>query len=157
MSEYPHKRITLQVGERRFTTYRRTLINKSPYFAARIGLEAWQDKSSEVDVDADGSYFIDADPFIFKHILYYLRSGDYPIFYDPISRCFDYAKYMALLSQARQFEISNLKEWIEKKEYLTSIPEADRILVFEMPGRPADGGLDFSWMSAMEGTDMDTY
>lgn len=155
MSGYPHSRITLQVGERRFTTYRRTLINKSPYFAARIGLETWQDKCSEVDIDEDGSYFIDADPFIFKYILNYLRSGDYPIFYDPISRCFDYAKYISLLSQARQFEISDLKEWIEKKAYLTSIPEADRRMVFEAPVKPADSGIDFSWMGAMEG--LDTY
>ncbi|KAI1206209.1 BTB/POZ protein [Annulohypoxylon truncatum] len=126
MPTFPHSRITLQVGERRFTTYRRTLIDKSAYFAARIGLEKWKDDRDEVDVNADGSYFIDADPVVFEHILNYLRSGDYPIFFNVDTGKFDYVKYMSLLSQARYFEIHDLSEWIEQRGYLRAVPLRER-------------------------------
>ncbi|KAI1460978.1 BTB/POZ protein [Annulohypoxylon moriforme] len=122
MSGYPYSRITLQVGERKFTTYRRTLINKSAYFAARIGLHSWDDKYDKVDIVEDGSYFIDADPNTFEHILNYLRSGDYPILFNTNTSHWDYPKYMALLSQARLFEIRDLRDWIERKEYRNIVP-----------------------------------
>ncbi|KAI4859087.1 BTB/POZ protein [Hypoxylon rubiginosum] len=104
-------RVTLQVGERRFTTLRDTLRSESSYFAARLS-SRWN------DTDEDGSYFIDADPAMFEHVLRYLRSGNFPVFFNASTQTFDHAKYISLLSEARYFGIPRLEEWIEKDRYL---------------------------------------
>ncbi|XXH01488.1 hypothetical protein Hte_007848 [Hypoxylon texense] len=107
-------RVTLQVGERRFTTLRDTLTSESVYFAARLS-GRWN------DTDEDGSYFIDADPELFEHILRYLRSGNFPVFFDAGTQTFDHAKYLSLLGEARYFGIPKLEEWIEKERYLNVV------------------------------------
>ncbi|KAI1095504.1 BTB/POZ protein [Rostrohypoxylon terebratum] len=104
-------RVTLQVGERRFTAFRDTLISESAYFRARLS-GRWN------DADEDGAYFIDADPDIFEHILRYLRSNNFPVFFDASTLTFDHAKYISLLGGARYFGISKLEEWIEHEQYL---------------------------------------
>ncbi|KAI2628637.1 BTB/POZ protein [Hypoxylon sp. NC1633] len=104
-------RVTLQVGERRFTTLHDTLTSESTYFGARLS-GRWN------DVDQDGVYFIDADPEIFEHILRYLRSGNFPVFFDASTQTFDHAKYLSLLCEARYFGIPKLEEWVEKERYL---------------------------------------
>ncbi|RYO85031.1 hypothetical protein DL766_005672 [Monosporascus sp. MC13-8B] len=75
-------RVTLRVGERRFTTFRDALISESSYFKAR--LTRWN------DAEEDGSYFIDADPGVFEHILAFLRGGSFPFFFNAGSQTFDY-------------------------------------------------------------------
>ncbi|KAI1085110.1 BTB/POZ protein [Whalleya microplaca] len=107
-------RVTLQVGEGRFHTLRDTLVGESTYFAARLS-GRWN------DADKDGSYFVDADPDRFKHILNYLRTGNFPLFFDTATRTFDNAKYFALLGEAQYFGIQKLEEWIRKKEYLAAV------------------------------------
>ncbi|OTA80945.1 hypothetical protein M434DRAFT_401514 [Hypoxylon sp. CO27-5] len=106
-----NKKITLQVGERRFITFRDTLVGESDYFAARLS-GRWS------DADADGSYFIDADPTLFEHVLRYLRSGNFPVFFDSVSQTFDHAKYISLLGEARYFGIRKLEDWIANERYL---------------------------------------
>src|ERR1700761_4872594 len=66
--------ITLQVGEHRFTTFASTLTTESPYFTSLLSAQ-WN------RVQADGSYFVDADGALFPYILRYLRSGTLPVFY----------------------------------------------------------------------------
>jgi len=56
------RQITLQVGERQFFTTREALIAESSFFASLLS-GRW-DNAQE-----DGSYFIDADPNIFEHVL----------------------------------------------------------------------------------------
>ena len=102
--------ITLQVGERRFTTRKETLKGGSGFFSALLS-GRWD------NVQPDGSYFIDADGDLFKHILEYLRRGVPPIFYDR-SKGHDHALYLRLLAEARYFQIDSLREWLEKKQYL---------------------------------------
>ncbi|KAL3465583.1 hypothetical protein BJX64DRAFT_285515 [Aspergillus heterothallicus] len=68
--------VELQVGDRRFTALRSTLVLENTYFASLLS-GRWKTSARE-----DGSYFIDADPDLFVHILRYLRRGLYPIFYD---------------------------------------------------------------------------
>ncbi|RYP69330.1 hypothetical protein DL769_005292 [Monosporascus sp. CRB-8-3] len=106
-------RVTLQVGERRFTTFRDTLISESSYFKAR--LTRWN------DAEEDGSYFIDADPRVFEHLLAFLRGGSFPLFFDAGSQSFDYPKYLAVADQAKYFGIPELEEWITKQRYLDAI------------------------------------
>ncbi|KAI1652363.1 BTB/POZ protein [Daldinia loculata] len=139
-------RITLRVGERRFTTLRETLI-QSEYFAARLS-GRWN------DADEDGSYFIDADPVLFEHILSYLRSGNFPVFFDSNTLTFDHAKYLSLLGEARYFGIRKLIEWIEKKKYLDVVEITRSVIVDDdvnsasmhshMSGVPGDSKVDLS-------------
>ncbi|KAF2136044.1 uncharacterized protein K452DRAFT_345156 [Aplosporella prunicola CBS 121167] len=68
----------------------------------------------------DGSYFIDADPNLFEHILRYLRRGIAPVFYDS-EKGHDYALYSALLEEARYFQIDRLEDWLESKRYLSAV------------------------------------
>ncbi|KAI1101809.1 BTB/POZ protein [Jackrogersella minutella] len=103
-------RVTLQVGERRFTTLRDTLASESDYFAARLS-DRWNDS------DEDGSYFVDSDPAMFEQILRFLRSGNFPLFFDSATFTFDHAKYLSLLGEARYFGIRELVQWIEQRKY----------------------------------------
>ena len=70
--------------------------------------------------DGQKEYFIDVDPELFEHILRFLRTGTYPLFYNRDTG-FDIARYMALLSQAKLLQIDTLSSWIEKKTYLKAV------------------------------------
>lgn len=63
----------------------------------------------------DGSYFIDADPDLFAHILRFLRQGTFPLFLK--GKSFDYSLYSALLDCARFFQVINLEGWLENEKY----------------------------------------
>ncbi|KAI9819402.1 MAG: hypothetical protein M1826_001151 [Phylliscum demangeonii] len=102
--------IVLQVGERRFVTTRGTLTGGSGYFEGLLS-GCWGDEQP------DGSYFIDADPVLFDHILRYLRRGVLPVFYDR-SKGFDHALYTLLLEEAKYFQIPRLEKWIADKMYI---------------------------------------
>ncbi|TGO62778.1 hypothetical protein BCON_0017g00190 [Botryotinia convoluta] len=106
--------ITLQVGERRFVTTKNTMTGESPFFAALLS-GRWDSNEQ-----ADGSYFIDADPDLFEHILRYLRRSVLPIFYD-IKKGHDHALYLALLGEARYFQITRLENWLKNKRYLYAV------------------------------------
>ncbi|TGO28753.1 hypothetical protein BPAE_0023g00180 [Botrytis paeoniae] len=106
--------ITLQVGERRFVTTKNTMTGESPFFAALLS-GRWDSNEQ-----ADGSYFIDADPDLFEHILRYLRRAVLPIFYD-IKKGHDHALYLALLGEARYFQITRLENWLKNKRYLYAV------------------------------------
>ncbi len=121
-STSPH--VTLQIGERRFTTLRDTLVGESNYFAARLS-GRWN------DAEADGSYFIDSNPALFEHVLGYLRNGTFPLFFDSVTQTFHYAKYLSLLTEARYFGIHKLEEWIEEKRYLEAVKIQQSIEVIE--------------------------
>ncbi|KAI0384476.1 BTB/POZ protein [Hypomontagnella monticulosa] len=118
-------KITLQVGERQFITLRSTLVAESTYFAARLS-GRWNDTGE------DGSYFIDADPEIFEHILRYLRNGSFPLLFDHDKQILEHAKYLALLADARYFGIRRLEEWIQKMRYLDIVHIQKSILVREI-------------------------
>lgn len=107
-------RVTLQVGERRFTATHNTLVGESEYFRARLS-GSWN------DADEDGSYFVDADPTLFEHVLRYLRSGNPPLFFNVATQSHDYAMYLALLGEAKYFGISKLEDWIQNERYLAAV------------------------------------
>jgi len=105
--------ITLQVGDRRFTTRSHTLTKESRFFTSLLSGK-WGDKHS------DGSYFIDSDPAVFEHVLRYLRSGVLPLYYQKDAG-HDYGLYIAVLEQADFFGIERLQEWIKEKQYLEAV------------------------------------
>ncbi|CAJ2512643.1 Uu.00g007620.m01.CDS01 [Anthostomella pinea] len=142
-------RIKLQVGERQFITSRDTLKGESTYFAALLS-GRWP------ATDADGSYFIDSDPALFEHVLRYLRTGNFPLFFDSATHTFDYGKYVALLGEAKYFGIAQLEKWIENKRYLDAVEieytthQAESTDLFQQPysGRrtvKADEKLEFTY------------
>ena len=77
-------------------------------------------KGNFSDKLSDGSYFIDADPEIFKHILRYLRTRAFPLFYSRADG-FDYGLYAALLAQAKFFGIPRLADWIRNRKYQEAV------------------------------------
>lgn len=106
------KKVILQVGERRFMTTEETLTDESPFFSSML--------QHPHDAEADGSYFIDADPDVFEHVLRYLRHWVLPIFYDN-AKGHDHALYHLLLQQAACFQIERLTRWLACRKYLDAV------------------------------------
>lgn len=100
--------IHLQVGEKVFSTTRHTLCKESAYFRALL-----RDQEQQL---TGGTYFVDADPELFSHILRYLRHGIYPVSF---SRCngHDYATYLGVERLATEFGIQKLMKWFIDKQY----------------------------------------
>ncbi|KAI0426436.1 hypothetical protein F5Y09DRAFT_62410 [Xylaria sp. FL1042] len=142
-------KISLQVGERQFITTKDTLVGESAYFQALLS-GRWANPF-------DHEHFIDSDPELFTEILRYLRSGNFPLYFDPASGTYDYAKYAALLGEAQYFGISKLEAWIQKQCYLDavtihySIEQVRDTESVPLGGHyvtlPADQRLDFSYLS----------
>ncbi|KAH6847155.1 BTB/POZ protein [Chaetomium sp. MPI-CAGE-AT-0009] len=105
--------IRLQVGERRFTTSKATLTEGSGFFAVLLS-GRWDNALP------DGSYFIDADPALFEHILAYLRRGVFPLFFDE-AKGHNHHMYAALLAEARYFQIPQLEAWLAEKRYMKAV------------------------------------
>lgn len=105
------EKIVLEVGERRFVTTRSTLTLGSTYFSTFLS-EPWANPGK--------NHSIDADPDLFSHILRYLRRGLLPIFYDAM-KGHDHALYLALLEEARYFQIPRLETWLSSKSYLDAV------------------------------------
>ncbi|PWY86596.1 hypothetical protein BO94DRAFT_597322 [Aspergillus sclerotioniger CBS 115572] len=106
----PEGQIVLEVGGQTFKTLRETLVHQSTFFASLLS-GRWNSKSP------DGSYYVDADPNLFEHVLRYLRRGVFPIFYDYDKCRHDYHMYLALLGEARYFGIHSLGDWLKNEGY----------------------------------------
>ncbi|KAF2137408.1 uncharacterized protein K452DRAFT_291649 [Aplosporella prunicola CBS 121167] len=105
--------VTLMVGGRKFVTARTTLTAESDYFR-RLLSGRWENEQP------DGSWFIDADPDLFEHILHYLRYHIAPVFYDN-EKGHDLGRYMALLVQTNYFQIDALEIWLKSKQYFNAV------------------------------------
>ena len=128
----PSPRVELQVGERRFTTLASTLTTNSTFFASLLA--RWQESQS-----GDGSYFVDADPELFTHILRYLRREILPVVWGKGSG-FDRSFYRALQEEAAFLGIERLRKWIEEEGYLKAVTV--RYAVQEIKGDGVDEGYD---------------
>lgn len=127
--------VVLQVGERRFTTTKSTLMDGSTYFASFFS-GRWTEKKSD-----EGSFFIDADGDSFEHILRYLRCRNMPLFWTQ-SEGFDHQKYTNLEATADFFGVLKLKDWIAKKKYESALTiETTTALFTSKDGRNHDINL----------------
>ena len=106
----PKSTVRLNVGGQSFVTLAQTLTEESPWFRSFLS-GRWAEAQL-----GDGSYFIDANPEIFEHVLSYLRRGIFPLFWDK-AKSFDYGKYAELLQEAHYFGIQPLQQWIEAKDF----------------------------------------
>jgi hypothetical protein len=131
---------TIQVSGRRFLTDPATWVGESAFFKALFSGQ-WDGPQD------DGSYFIDADPDLFEHILRYLRRGVLPVFYDR-TKGHDYMLYGALLEEARFFGIDRLEKWLDEQKYLEvvkvaySVTETDNLNKLVMT---VDGSVEITY------------
>ncbi|KAL5341347.1 hypothetical protein BJX70DRAFT_359435 [Aspergillus crustosus] len=117
--------IQLQVGERHFTTLRSTLVAESTFFESLLS-GRWNNARDDM------SYFVDADPGLFEHVLRYLRHKESPVFYDR-QKGHDYSLYHALLGEAKYFGIGPLIDYLEKQAYLDMVTVHQTLERFELP------------------------
>jgi BTB/POZ domain-containing protein KCTD9 len=101
--------VALQVGEQGFTTISTTLTSEGQYFKDLMA-------GKKGPAQADGSWFIDANPEVFEHLLEYMRTKVYPLFWDEV-KGFDRSLYSRLAYAARSFDIESLRLWIDNREY----------------------------------------
>lgn len=89
--------ITLDVGGRLFKVSTDILIAESGLFQHQLSYRfTWTPQ-------ADGSYFLDADPEIFEHLLRFMRRpSKFPLFWSN-DRGFDYDLYQRLQTEAEYF------------------------------------------------------
>ena len=103
--------ITLDVGGRQFKTYRETLKISSCLYAM-LGEAHGADHCQ-----SNGSYFIDADPNVFEHLLSFMRRPTtFPLFWD-YATGFDFALYQKLQDDAERFNVESLYQWIKNQEF----------------------------------------
>ncbi|KAH7395266.1 hypothetical protein DE146DRAFT_765053 [Phaeosphaeria sp. MPI-PUGE-AT-0046c] len=112
----PYPRIiTLDVGGRKYKTSIATLLAESGLFRVQLS-----DRFTWAP-EADGSYFLDADPDLFEHLLRFMRRPNvFPLFYSKAAG-FDYNLYSQLEEEAEYFQMDELHAWIKKKKYLEAI------------------------------------
>jgi hypothetical protein len=105
--------IFLDVSGRKFRTTKATL-QSCDYFQAL--LTRWGD-----NVQPDGSYYVDADPDIFEHVLNFIRRPQtFPLFWDRETG-FDHMLYLKLQAEADFFCLHDLRDWIRAKKYLNAV------------------------------------
>jgi hypothetical protein len=92
-------RVSLNVGGKRYDTTEATLLSVSNSF-----FSAMFSGNFALSPDADGSYFIDRDGYLFRQVLNYLREPDK--FVVPESR----TDRRRLLNEAHYFQLSHLAE-----------------------------------------------
>lgn len=104
-------KVILSLDGNTFVTTKRTLVEESAYFAARLS-NRWPCVDREITLDMD--------PAVFVHVLRYLRHGVFPIFYDHVLG-FDHGLYCLVLAQADYLLIERLSSWIREKRYLLAV------------------------------------
>ena len=107
--------ITLNVGGYKFQTTVDTLRDQSGYLRSLLSdKDSWQPED-------DGSYFLDADPDLFEHLLRFMRRPNvFPVLYTA-NDGFNYDMYIRLQNEAEYFEINTLRDWIKNKRYLDAV------------------------------------
>ena len=107
--------IVLDIGGRKFKTETATLRAESGLFRHQLS------DQYQWDPQPDGSYFMDADPDIFEHLLRFMRRPSvFPLFYDAV-RGFDYGLYTRLQAEADYFQVDMLRDWIREKQYRLAV------------------------------------
>jgi hypothetical protein len=112
-STYPDT-MNLNIGGRHFMVSRTTLMESGLFQHQLSDHFTWSPQ-------ADGSYFMDADPVLFEHLLAFMRRPEiFPVFYTSNSG-FDYHLYSRLQVEAEYFQIDALYDWIKEKKYLKAV------------------------------------
>jgi hypothetical protein len=131
----PPSLVTLNVSGRIYKT-RPSTLSTSPYFTALLA--RWD---SGADLQDDGSYFIDADPDTFEHILAFMRRpSKFPLYWTH-EHGFDYVLYNKVEAEADFFLLHGLRDWISKKRYEEAVKTIVEVRVWdERSQRVLNGG-----------------
>ncbi|KAL1799002.1 hypothetical protein ACET3X_003039 [Alternaria dauci] len=114
------KHIILDVSGRKFRTSK-SVLSVSPYFESL--LTRWEDCA---DLQADGSYYIDADAATFEHILNFMRRPSrFPLYWTKEDG-FDLALYCRVEAEADYFLLKGLRDWINQAQYLQAVTTTSR-------------------------------
>jgi hypothetical protein len=107
--------ITLDVSGRHFKVSSDILIAESGFFKRQLSAQYnWTPQR-------DGTYFIDADPALFEHLLNFMRRPSvFPVFWSQ-DKGFDYNLYQRLQAEAEYFQMSSLDKWIKEEKYLQAV------------------------------------
>jgi hypothetical protein len=126
--------IILDVSGRKFRTTT-SVLSVSPYFESLFA--RWKDC---VDLQEDRSYYVDADPDIFEHLLNFMRRPSrFPLYWTKQDG-FDYVLYSKLEAEADYYMLEALREWIKVKRYLGALRVLQRKETDNNCGYPSDGG-----------------
>ena len=133
--------ITLDVGGRLFKASTDILIAESGLFQRQLSDRfTWTPQ-------ADGSYFLDANPELFEHLLQFMRRpSKFPLFWSK-DRGFDYDLYHRLQTEAEYFQMDALYQWIKDKKYknaITTWVHSPKVVQIEAYVPPAFMNGDFS-------------
>lgn len=111
---YP-KILTLDVGGRKFKVSADILIAESGLFQHQLSDRFnWKP-------EPDGSYFLDADPELFNHLIGFMRRpSTFPLFWSK-DQGFNYDLYQRLQAEAEYFQVHVLHDWIEQQRYLDAV------------------------------------
>jgi hypothetical protein len=121
----PPSIVTLNVSGHIYKT-RPSTLSTSPYFTALLA--RWD---SGADLQDDGSYFIDADPDTFEHILAFMRRpSKFPLYWTH-EHGFDYVLYNKVEAEADFFLLHGLRDWISKKRYEEAVKTIVEVRVLE--------------------------
>ena len=110
----------LNVGGAVFTTFRETLTSGSTYFRS-----LWSGEFAP-PVLFDGCVFIDRNGKLFQHVLEYLRTGQFPIFFE-LGKGFDHIRYRNLMLEAQFYGVDSLASYIQCEGYLSSVTVSSKI------------------------------
>lgn len=113
-------KVTLDVGGRKFVTLASTLEESS--FLRSMVSGRW-----DHDRQPDGSYFIDASPDLFEHVLEYLRRGCMPLFWDQ-DKGHDLTLYKALRQEADYYDIPRLERWLAEQKFLEAVTMSKKVI-----------------------------
>lgn len=114
--------VQLRVGEEVFHTTKGTLA-ESRLLAAMFSIPQ----------ATEGEYFVDADPKMFEHILRYLRTRTYPLFYDNV-KGHDHCLYALLAREAEFYQIDKLAAWLSARKYLQVVTKRMKHYAHEFIG-----------------------
>ncbi|KAF6841474.1 hypothetical protein CPLU01_00605 [Colletotrichum plurivorum] len=107
-------RVVLEVGGRRYTSSI-DVLSRSPYFQHMFAIPF-------LEWYRDGVLHIDNDPDLFAHILRYLRTGSYPLFWNARTG-FDYPLYAMVMQQAQYYLLPQLEAWIADGKYVDVVEQ----------------------------------
>ncbi|KAF1919957.1 hypothetical protein BDU57DRAFT_441639 [Ampelomyces quisqualis] len=106
------KVITLNVGGRKFQTAIDTLRSESGLLAVNLS------EGYTWEPQADGSYFLDADPDLFEHLLRFMRRPEvFPLLHTKADG-YNYDMYNRLEAEAFYYQMDTLHKWLKAKTYL---------------------------------------
>lgn len=126
-------RVRVRVGETVFHTTRATLI-ESQLFASLFALSP----------PGSDEYFVDNDPELFAHVLRYLRTKLYPLFYDRVNG-HDKCMYSALIHQAEFYQIPSLLTWLSDRKWMLAVRRTMKQFSHSFVGKGQMANMQAYW------------